>query len=238
MGYLHRGIVFSLAILAATCLSASDIEGTIVVHRRLSKKKVTVSAGAYARGASIELKNDAAPDPLAFERSRVVIYVEGNLPAGAHISTEMKQLGRQFLPDTLVIPAGSTVSFPNLDPIFHNVFSLSKPKSFDLGNYSKNQTRTITFSKPGVVFTHCHLHPNMAAAIVVTPNNFATQADEAGKFFLKKLPPGQYTVVAWHKTAGTFRQSVEVKEGRNLSVQFLIPLDAVSTNDNKTLAER
>ncbi len=238
MLYLHRGIVWSVAILAATCLSASDIEGTIVVHRRLSKKKVTAPASAYTRGASVELKSENAPDPLAFERSRVVIYVEGNLPAGAPISTEMKQLGRQFLPDTLVIPAGSTVSFPNMDPIFHNVFSLSKPKSFDLGNYPKNQTRTVTFSKPGVVFTHCRLHPNMAAAIVVTPNNFAAQADEAGKFSLKQLPPGSYTIVAWHKTAGFFRQSVQVTEGRNLSLQFLIPLDAVSTTENKTLAER
>ncbi len=238
MFYIFRGTVWSLAVLSATCLSASDIEGTIVVHRRLSKKKVTASVSTYARGASVELKNDPAPDPLAYERSRVVIYVEGNLPTGAPISTEMKQVGRQFLPDTLVIPAGSTVSFPNMDPIFHNVFSLSKPKSFDLGNYPKNQTRTVTFSKPGVVFTHCHLHPNMAAAIVVTPNGFSTQADEAGKFLLKKLPPGQYTVVAWHKTAGFFRQSVEVKDGQTLSVQFLIPLDAVSTNDNKTLAER
>lgn len=239
MFHFLRCTVWSVAVLSANSLFASDIEGTIVVHRRLSKKKVTASASAYARGASVELKNDAAPDPLAFERSRVVIYVEGNLPTGAApISTEMKQLGRQFLPDTLVIPAGSTVSFPNMDPIFHNVFSLSKPKSFDLGNYPKNQTRTVTFSKPGVVFTHCHLHPNMAAAIVVTPNGFSTQADEAGKFFLKKLPPGHYTLVAWHKTAGFFRQSVEVKDGQTLSVQFLIPLDAVPTNDNKTLAER
>ena len=106
----------------------------------------------------------------------------------------------------IVVPAGSTVSFPNLDPIFHNVFSLSKPKSFDLGNYPKDHTRTVTFPKPGIVIVGCHLHANMSAVIVVTPNRWSTTADAQGHFTLPAVPPGAYTVVAWHKSVGIFPQ--------------------------------
>ena len=91
---------------------------------------------------------------------------------------------------------GSSVSFANLDPIFHNVFSFSKAKSFDLGNYPKDQTRIGTFSKAGIVLVDCHLHPNMSAVIVVTPNRWGTKADPSGRFVLPGVPPGTYTVVA------------------------------------------
>ena len=137
----------------------------------------------------------------------------------------MEQKNRRFLPDLVVIPVGSTVSFPNLDEIFHNVFSLSKPRSFDLGNYPMNQTRLVTFSKAGVVFVNCHLHPNMAAAIVVTPNRWSTKADGGGNFVLPQVPPGKYTIVAWHKTAGYFRQEITVTEKGRSGVEFLIPVD-------------
>ncbi len=122
----------------------------------------------------------------------------------------LNQQDRGFTPDLVVVPAGSTVSFPNLDPIFHNVFSLSKAKSFDLGNYPKDHTRTVTFSKPGIVIVGCHLHANMSAVIVVTPNRWSTTADAQGHFTLPAVPPGTYTIVAWHKSAGFFRKKIEV----------------------------
>lgn len=172
----------------------------------------------------MELGSDREEDPLAFERSRVVIYLEGQLPSKPATAT-MEQKNRRFVPDTLVVPAGSTVSFPNLDPIFHNVFSLAKPKTFDLGNYPKNHTRTVTFAKPGIVFVHCRLHPNMAAVVVVSPNQWSTKADSSGRFMLPNVPPGRYTVVAWHKAAGFFRQAVQVVENRGVALQFIIPLD-------------
>src|SRR6185436_10878889 len=121
--------------------------------------------------------------PLAAERTRVVIYLEGQLPS-MPVTATIEQRNRRFIPDTVVIPAGSAVSFPNFDPVFHNVFSLSKPKSFDLGNYPKDHSRTVTFPKPGVVFVHCHLHPNMSAAIVISPNQWHTKADATGQLSL------------------------------------------------------
>jgi plastocyanin len=171
----------------------------------------------------VKLASDEADDPLTFERMRVVIYLEGELRSEP-ITATMEQKNRKFIPDTVVIPAGSTVSFPNLDPIFHNVFSLSKPKTFDLGNYPKDHTRTVTFAKPGIVFVDCHLHPNMAGVIVVTPNKWSAKADATGRFQLRGVPPGSYRVVAWHRAAGFFRQTVKVTENRSSEVQFLIPL--------------
>ena len=109
----------------------------------------------------------------------------------------MAQENRQFVPDMLVVPAGSTVSFPNQDPIFHNVFSLSKSKAFDLGNYPKGQTRVVTFAKPGIVLANCYLHPNMVAVIVVAPNQWYARAYKLGHFVLRDVPDGEYTIVAW-----------------------------------------
>jgi plastocyanin len=213
-----------LSVLGVLAARAADIAGTVLVTHKLTKRKVTAPAGSYARGVAVPLRADQNDDPLAFERTRVVIYLEGQFPSKP-LTAAMEQKNRRFLPDTLVVPAGSTVSFPNLDPIFHNVFSLSKPKAFDLGNYPKDHTRTVVFSAPGIVFVNCHLHPNMAGVIVVTPNQWSTKADALGGFALSGVPPGTYTIVAWHKTAGFFRQSVKVAESRASTVQFVIPLD-------------
>jgi len=220
--------VFGALLISALSLStvhAADIEGQVVITRKLTKRAITASARLYDRGVSVEpaaIQHDG--DPLAFERIRVVIYLEGDLPSPP-VTATLEQKARRFVPDTLVIPAGGTVSFPNLDPVFHNVFSLSKPKAFDLGNYPKDHTRTVTFPKPGLIFVHCHLHPNMAAAIVISPNQWNTKADAAGRFTLAGAPPGSYTIVAWHKAAGFFRQSVRVAGNHAVNVQFVIPID-------------
>jgi len=212
-----------LILMVGAFLQANDIDGTIVVQHKLTKRKVTASADLYQRGAAVKLGADRDQDPLHYERSHVVVYVEGDLPSSP-IAAELAQEDRRFSPDLVVVPAGSTVSFPNMDPIFHNVFSLSKAKSFDLGNYPQGKTRTVVFPKPGIVFVDCHLHPNMSAVIVITPNRWSTKADASGRFVLPDLPPGTYTVVAWHKTAGFFRKTVHVTDAGNAAVEFLIPL--------------
>jgi plastocyanin len=205
-------------------LQAADIQGTIIVQHKLTKRRVTASMGSYDRGAAVDLKKDSAEDSLSFERERVVIYLEGDLPSQTGtITAEIVQQDRRFFPDTVWIPAGSSISFPNLDPIFHNVFSLSKPKEFDLGNYPKDHSRTVVFPKPGVVFVNCHLHPNMSASIIVTPNHWGAKAGPDGKFNIADVPRGAYTIVAWHKSAGAFRQHVAVDD-KPVSVSFFIPI--------------
>lgn len=214
-----------LALLGVATAYSADIQGTVVIERRLTKAKVTAAAGSYSRGVSVELQSDSSGDALDFERSHVVIYLEGAFGSQPMTAT-LEQKGRQFLPDLVVVPVGSTVSFPNLDPIFHNVFSLSKPKEFDLGNYPKDHTRTVTFTKSGVVFVNCHLHSNMSAVIVITPNQRNTRSGAAGHFRLCDVPPGEYTIVAWHKAAGFFRQAVSVTDAGSTPVHFFIPLAA------------
>jgi plastocyanin len=232
---MARGVslILGLLLLATPKAPAANVDGTIIVQRKLTKRKVTLQAENYQRGAAVNLADDSAPDVLAYEKAHVAIYIEGlpgsdsaGNPAPVPILS-VEQKNRVFSPDFLVVPVGSVVSFPNLDPIFHNVFSLSKPKSFDLGNYPLNQTRMVTFDKPGIVMVNCHLHPNMSATIVIGPNRWATRAGETGRFSFADVPPGRYTVVAWHKTAGFFRQEVEVLEGRLAKVEFLIPLQAL-----------
>lgn len=218
----------ALAVSVAGPTSGGTIDGTIVVNRKLTKRRVTPAVGVYDRGTAVELAKDSAEDELAFERERVVIYLEGDLGVrpGVPVAGKMEQENRRFVPDTLWVAAGSAVSFPNLDPIFHNVFSLSRPKSFDLGNYPKDHTRTVVFPKPGIVFVNCHLHPNMSGVIVVTPNGWGAKADANGKFTIGDIPSGSYKIVAWHKTAGFFHQQVNVGD-KPVSVQFVIPLGPV-----------
>lgn len=242
---LWRSIEFVLvaaalaAALAAVpaAVHAENIEGTVVIRKKLTKRRVTAQVPLYQRGPAVDLGEDHAEDPLAFERSRVAIYLEGQLPpadaasgvakdaVAKDVVARMEQTNRRFSPEILVIPAGSKVSFPNNDPIFHNVFSLSGAKSFDLGNYPKGDTRIVMFPEPGIVYVNCHLHPNMGATIVVAPNRYYAQADRDGHFQLPDVPPGKYTIVAWHKAAGFFRHTVTLASGGTEHVEFLIPID-------------
>jgi plastocyanin len=222
-------ILVAIAALAASA-QAQNITGTILIKKTLTKRRVTPSVSIYQRGTSVELGKDAKEDPLDFERSRVVIYLEGPGPSSIDSAStgpfKIQQLDRRFTPDLLVVPVGSAVSFPNMDPIFHNIFSLSKPKTFDLGSYDKGETREVAFPKPGIVDVYCRLHPNMAATIVVTPNRWYARSDRSGKFEIQNVPPGKYTIVAWHKSEGFFRKSIVVESGRDSVADFFIPIGA------------
>jgi plastocyanin len=213
------------ALVAAAALAGADVHGTIIIDRKLSRHNVTAPMGMYQRGVAVELGADGDADPLAFERSHVAVYLEGGpkSPVTEFAKASIEQKDRRFVPDLVVIAAGAAVSFPNFDPIFHNVFSLSKAKSFDLGNYREGQSRLVTFPVPGVVAVYCHLHSNMAASIVVAPSRWAVRVDKDGIFSLKDVPAGTYTVVAWHKTAGTFRKTVTLGEKQDAAVSFTLP---------------
>lgn len=224
-----------LCLFAGAC-SAQGVSGTILIKRKLTRRSVTASVPLYQRGASVKLGQTAEADPLAFEQSRVVVYLEGNVagspaPASASTPVAIEQMNRQFVPDLAVIPVGATVSFPNMDPIFHDVYSLSRAKSFDLGAYDKGQTRRVTFTKPGIVEVYCHLHPNMAATILVMANRYYARPDRDGQYRISGVAPGHYTLVAWHKSAGYFRKSIDVRPGQTTVADFLIPLDADPKED-------
>lgn len=128
----------------------------------------------------------------------------------------IEQRGKEFAPHVMAVPVGSTVSFPNFDPIFHNVFSLSKSKAFDLGLYKSGETREVKLDKPGIIRLGCNLHASMSAYLVVVdaPNYVIPDAD--GKFSFKSLAPGKYKIQAWNERSGDPTMTeIEIKEGAN-----------------------
>lgn len=212
-------VVWLGASLFAFPAHAGEIRGVVHVIDGLTKLRVTLPA-YQSRGV-------AAPPPSGGpidELTRIVIYLEGSLGEVKPVAGEIRQRNRRFEPEILAVPQGSTVSFPNFDPIFHNVFSLSKVKSFDLGYYPEGSTRIVHFDHPGAVQVYCHLHSDMSALILVTPNQFYTQPSSSGAFKLAGLPGGSYSVVAWHKSAGLIRKNIEVPENGVVGVVFEIPL--------------
>lgn len=216
---LSVGWILGLSLSAQA--AESSVTGRVRVTTALTKKRISLPQ-VYERHAAIPVPPESAVD-LKEELRRVVVFVDSAGLRSEAVQASMDQRQRRFEPEIVVVPAGSTVGFPNSDPIFHNVFSLSSAKTFDLGNYSAGQRRSVTFPKPGLVQLHCHLHPNMSGAILVTPNSFYTQPDTSGDFTLAGLPPGRYQLVAWHRSAGFFRRWIEVK-GAPVTVDFEIPL--------------
>jgi plastocyanin len=146
--------------------------------------------------------------------SDAVVWVE-TVPASADSSLaprgaapRLAQIGERFVPRVLPIAVGTAVDFPNLDPIYHNVFSLSPVRRFDLGKYARGHSKQVTFPRPGVVNVFCDIHSEMAAWIVVLPHRFFTQPDAQGRFELPPLPPGRYVLKVWHPDVPETRSEV------------------------------
>jgi plastocyanin len=218
---MTRPLTF-LWLLLASSLYAGEIRIHVTITEGLTKRRVTLPA-YQLRGAP--LKSAPRASTSVDELSRVVIYLEGpRLSPGKPLHLEMNQHNRQFEPDILIVPIGSTVSFPNADPIFHNVFSLSKAKEFDLGYYPSGQSRTLRFDKPGIAQVYCHLHPNMSAAIVVVMGPWYGQPDANGNLVFSEAPAGDYKIVAWHKSAGFLGRRIRVPETGSVEIELPIPL--------------
>jgi plastocyanin len=222
----------SVLLLMVLPVLASDVHGRAIVTRRLSKRPV--SPIVYnLRGPALA---DAAPlapvdSEPANEFERMVVILEPatkegrSLPPRAPVTATLDQQGARFEPDLIVIPVGSTVEFPNSDPIFHNVFSLSKAQPFDLGYYPQGQSRSVKFNHPGVVQVYCHIHANMYAAIVVTASRWFEKPAADGSFSFSDVPPGRYHLTAWHKIAGLHKVDVEVPASGSAEVTIRVPVD-------------
>ena len=223
-----RALVVGLFSALGLALPAwsGDVSGRVMITKRLTPRRVTL-ASYELRG--ISLTPPAQSPALAAESTRVVIYLEGpGLPSGSPVFAQIGQKGRRFEPELLHVPAGSTVGFPNNDPIFHNVFSLSKAGQFDLGYYPEGRTRTVRFEKPGVVQVYCHIHPNMSTTILVVPSAWHTQPGNDGAFTLSDVPAGRYQIVAWHRSAGMFKRWIEIPASGSVEISMTIPLPEVA----------
>ncbi len=111
---------------------------------------------------------------------------------------KITQKNKTFAPRVLAVPIGSTVSFPNDDLIFHNVFSLSRPNPFDLGLYRDGDSKDRTFTSAAVYRVFCNIHPQMSAIVLVVPTSYITEVDSSGSYRFD-LPVGRYRITAWNE---------------------------------------
>jgi plastocyanin len=171
------------------------------------------TSGATMSSAAIKLSEKA------------VVYLESQTgkaqsyqPPTAHPILDQRDL--TFHPQVLPILVGTTVDFPNKDNLFHNVFSYSSPKEFDLGRYPTGDSKSVRFDKAGVVRVYCDIHSHMNATILVLDNPFFAVPDDGGSFVIKNVPNGTYMARLWYGRELTASQSVTIKNGESVSVNF------------------
>lgn len=193
---------------------------------------VTVSSALVARRPRFRIYDDAGAPPAAqpldpaTELANVVVYLErtDSAPPAAPVRATLEQRDERFQPRVLVVPVHSTVDFPNRDRVFHNVFSLSKTKTFDLGRYPRDASKSVQLDRPGIVRVFCHIHADMSAAIVVVDGPAFAIPDGMGRYALDGLPPGDYTLVGWHERSEPVRRAIHVVAGGTTRLDLRIPI--------------
>ena len=157
---------------------------------------------------------------------RAVIYLEDRdhrlEPARATPPAIIDQKGEVFMPHILAVQSGTRVAFPNSDVIYHNVFSFSRVKRFDLGRYPKGQSRTVIFDRVSLVRVFCEIHSHMSAFVMVLPHPYFDITDGSGTYRISKIPPGRYHVVVWNDQFRSARREVVLKSGENTKLDFVL----------------
>src|SRR5512144_1957163 len=176
--------------------------------------------GPHAAGASasvsgrVRLMKAGSPRPDA---SNAVVWIEGpRREDGPGPAVKMAQKSKRFTPRVLIVPRLGTVEFPNNDPVYHNVFSVSGTNRFDLGLYRSGASKSRTFSEPGLVRVYCNIQPQMVGFLMVVDSDFASVTDRGGTFRFDGVPPGSWTLHAWHE------------EGTETSVPLVVPTEGDS----------
>jgi len=153
-------------------------------------------------GRIVILEKDNTPTP---DLGDAVLYLDPpagrTLEVASPVTVDIAITDKGYAPHVVVVPAGSTVRFPNHDPFNHNVFSTSEGNAFDLGLYGRGETRTQTFSTPGLVRVYCNIHPRMVAYVMVMANRYYAQPGADGSFAIEGVPPGsgRYRLHVWHE---------------------------------------
>lgn len=210
---MKRFLLIAAAALAVTAgLSAAPINGKVMFMSRRGQNPVFNETLVWLEPAGKAWKKPAAP-------------------------FTMTTRSKTFLPHVLAVPAGSTISFPNEDPIAHNLFSLTPGNTFDLGLYRRGAGKTHKFDEPGTVNIYCNVHPNMSAVVHVMSTPFYGFADANGNYSFD-VPAGKYRVTAWNEQGGTSASSLlEVKADGSVAGATLLTIDGrnfrVSQHKNK-----
>jgi plastocyanin len=222
MASILRSIALVLAAAATLGLrpGASFETGTL-------RGRVTVpdAATTTARPSVADLAGHAhGNDPV--DRRRCIVYLaEAPRPAFEELRAgraRMDQRGEQFVPRILAITAGSTVDFPNSDRTFHNVFSLARSRTFDLGRYRPGRTGAVRFDKPGIVPVFCDIHSHMSAYILVFSHPYFAVTDELGRYQIANVPAGSHTLQVWSELGVASPRRVTVPEGGTVDMDFQV----------------
>ncbi len=209
-GLLWFNAVFS--IMPVALLASGVIEGRVELPK-------SHSAPVQAKRYEIITKGGV----LSTQPPLAVVYLEGAFPRPTSLPTkEVAQKDLTFVPALLPIRVGTKVEFPNLDDTYHNIFSYSPTKRFDLGRY-RPEERPIpiqVFDKPGLVTLRCDIHEHMRGLVLVLNTPYFVMTNMDGHFRLSGLPAGQYTLKAWIDSRTTREKPVELKNGQTLHVDF------------------
>jgi plastocyanin len=219
---MMRGMATAAALsmvwLASVSAPGAARNGSI--RGRVEIRRVAASAGPRASVTG----NDVLKAPDFTDKLRSVVYLE-TAPSGAFEQTDpghavMDQRNETFVPHLLAITTGTTVDFPNSDRIYHNVFSLSKTKSFDLGRYAAGRSQAVRFDRPGIVRVFCDIHSHMNAFILVFSHRFFAVTDADGRYHIDDIPPGTYNVVAWNEGLTSEPRAAAVPDGGSTELDF------------------
>jgi len=209
-GLLWFNAVFS--IMPVALLAGALVEGRVELPK-------SHSAPVQAKRYEIVTKGGV----LSTQPPLAVVYLDGAFPRPASVPVkEVAQKDLTFIPALLPIRVGTRVEFPNLDDTYHNIFSYSPAKRFDLGRY-RAEERPIpaeVFDKPGLVTLRCDIHEHMRGLILVLSTSHFVMTDTVGRFRLSGLPAGRYTLKAWIDSRTTREKPVELKDGQTLHVDF------------------
>jgi plastocyanin len=199
-----------------TGAAGGSLRGRVEVRRALSTPERRPGVTDLATPGARDL-----PD-----RRRVVVYLE-TAPRGAFEDREpqrgrMDQRNETFFPHVLAITVGTIVDFPNNDSTYHNVFSLSKAKRFDLGRYPQGRSKSVRFDRPGIVRVFCDIHSHMSSFIIVFNHRYFATTDAEGRYRIDAIPPGTYSVVAWHDGANRDTRTVTIPESGSVELDFVL----------------
>ncbi len=139
-------------------------------------------------------------------------------------AVRMIMAGKEFQPHLVVATTGTSVTFPNEDPFNHNAFSRTRMGEFDLGLYGRGDNRSTTFPVAGIYRIYCNVHAGMSAFAVIRDNPYYSRPSTDGSFEIGNVPPGVYTIVAWHERGGETRQNIDVSDAGATGLQ--LQLDA------------
>jgi plastocyanin len=194
---------------AALAQETGVIEGLV----QLAPTQPRRSANRYPGGASEIHASHELP---------AVAYVVGpgsSAAAESELRVTMTQRDTAFVPSVLAVRAGGTVSFPNGDPFFHNVFSYSSAQRFDLGRYPQGESKDVVFREAGIVEVFCEVHEFMRGVIVVTANPYHAIVGADGRFRIAGVPAGEHTIAFWHPDHEAAQQLVNVVAGTSTRVE-------------------